>query len=165
MKAMFKQDWTQSRPLLYFLFLLYIIVVSTFFYRQDTPSLIVFYLLFLLFYLISKNMIVVLGSTMFAMLVLVLLRQSVKEGLTQPDELVESKKIPEDPDENKDAYELTFNDLEKNLNDINRIEDETRKKLNALKELHSKAPTKAANKPATPANVPVTANTPTNVTK
>ena len=165
MKAMFKQDWTQSRPLLYFLFLLYIIVVSTFFYRQDTPSLIVFYLLFLLFYLISKNMIVVLGSTLFAMLVLVLLRQSVKEGLTQPDELVESKKIPEDPDENKDAYELTFNDLEKNLNDINRIEDETRKKLNALKELHSKAPAKAANKPATPANVPVTANTPTNVTK
>ena len=166
MKAMFKQDWTQSRPLLYFLFLLYIIVVSTFFYRQDTPSLIVFYLLFLLFYLISKNMIVVLGSAMFAMLVLVLLRQSVKEGLTQPDEPVEteSKKIPEDPDENKDAYELTFNDLEKNLNDINRIEDETRKKLNALKELHSKAPAKPANppanNPATPANVPATANTP-----
>ena len=136
-----KQDWLQSRPLLYFLFLLYIIAVSTFFYRQDIPSLVVFYLLFLLFYLISKNMIVVLGSTMFAMLVLVLLRQSVKEGLTQPDETV-SKKIPEDPDENKDAYELTFNDLEKNLNDINRIEDETRKKLNALKELHSKGPAK-----------------------
>jgi hypothetical protein len=151
MKAM-KQDWLQSRPLLYFLFLLYIIAVSTFFYRQDTPSLIVFYLLFLLFYLISKNMIVVLGSTMFAMLVLVLLRQSVKEGLTQPDE-TETKKIPEDPDENKDAYELTFNDLEKNLNDINRIEDETRKKLNALKELHSKGPAKpTANPPSgTPA--------------
>ena len=162
MKAMFKQDWTQSRPLLYFLFLLYIIVVSTFFYRQDTPSLIVFYLLFLLFYLISKNMIVVLGSAMFAMLVLVLLRQSVKEGLTQPDEPVESKKIPEDPDENKDAYELTFNDLEKNLNDINRIEDETRKKLNALKELHSKAP---ANKPATPANVPAVPAVPATVPK
>ena len=161
MKAMIKHDWTQNRPLLYFLFLLYIIVVSTFFYRQDTPSLIVFYLLFLLFYLISKNMIVVLGSTLFAMLVLVLLRQSVKEGLTQPDEPTESKKIPEDPDDKKDAYELTFNDLEKNLNDINRIEDETRKKLNALKELHSRAPAK----PATPANVPVTANTPTNLPK
>lgn len=155
MKAMFKQDWTQNRPLLYFLFLLYIIVVSTFFYRQDTPSLIVFYLLFLLFYLISKNMIVVLGSSLFAMLVLILLRQSVKEGLTQPDEPTESKKIPEDPDENKDAYELTFNDLEKNLNDINRIEDETRKKLNALKELHSKAPAKPANVPTNPpTNVP-----------
>ena len=149
-----KQDWLQSRPLLYFLFLLYIIAVTTFFYRQDTPSLIVFYLLFLLFYLISKNMIVVLGSTMFAMLVLVLLRQSVKEGLTQPDE-TESKKIPEDPDENKDAYELTFNDLEKNLNDINRIEDETRKKLNALKELHSKGPAKpTVNPPAIPAAKP-----------
>ena len=162
MKVM-KQDWLQSRPLLYFLFLLYIIAVSTFFYRQDTPSLIVFYLLFLLFYLISKNMIVVLGSTLFAMLVLVLLRQSVKEGLTQPEEPVESKKIPEDPDENKDAYELTFNDLEKNLNDINRIEDETRKKLNALKELHSKGPAKPSGTPAnasaakpsgTPANAP-----------
>jgi hypothetical protein len=157
MKAM-KQDWTQSRPLLYFLFLLYIIAVSTFFYRQDIPSLIVFYLLFLLFYLISKNMIVVLGSTLFAMLVLVLLRQSVKEGLTQPDE-TESKKIPEDPDDKKDAYELTFNDLEKNLNDINRIEDETRKKLNALKELHSKGPAKpqakpTANPPAIPAGTP-----------
>ena len=144
-----KQDWLQSRPLLYFLFLLYIIAVSTFFYRQYIPSLVVFYLLFLLFYLISKNMIVVLGSTMFAMLVLVLLRQSVKEGLTQPDETV-SKKIPEDPDENKDAYELTFNDLEKNLNDINRIEDETRKKLNALKELHSKGPAKPTAIPANP---------------
>lgn len=143
---MFKQDWTQSRPLLYFLFLIFIIAVSTFFYRQDTPSLIVFYLLFLLFFLITKNMIVVLGSSLFAMLVLILLRESVKEGLTQPEEPTESesKKIPEDPDENKDAYELTFNDLEKNLNDINRIEDETRKKLNALKELHSRAPSKAA---------------------
>lgn len=150
MKAMIKHDWTQNRPLLYFLFLLYIIVVSTFFYRQDTPSLIVFYLLFLLFYLISKNMIVVLGSTLFSMLVLVLLRQSVKEGLTQPDEPTESKKIPEDPDDKKDAYELTFNDLEKNLNDINRIEDETRKKLNALKELHSRAPAKPADKPSNP---------------
>jgi len=153
MKGM-KQDWTQNRPLLYFLFLLYIIVVSTFFYRQDTPSLIVFYLLFLLFYLISKNMIVVLGSALFSMLVLVLLRESVKEGLTQPDD-TESKKIPEDPDENKDAYELTFNDLEKNLNDINRIEDETRKKLNALKELHSKGPAKPTAIPAAkPANPP-----------
>ena len=151
MKAM-KQDWLQSRPLLYFLFLLYIIAVSTFFYRQDTPSLIVLYLLFLLFYLISKNMIVVLGSTLFAMLVLVLLRQSVKEGLTQPDEPTVSKKIPEDPDDKKDAYELTFNDLEKNLNDINRIEDETRKKLNALKELHSRAPAKAAGTPSNPSN-------------
>jgi predicted membrane protein len=176
MKAM-KQDWLQSRPLLYFLFLLYIIAVSTFFYRQDTPSLIVFYLLFLLFFLISKNMIVVLGSTLFAMLVLVLLRQSVKEGLTQPDEpTTVSKKIPEDPDDKKDAYELTFNDLEKNLNDINRIEDETRKKLNALKELHSKGPAKPVGTPAnasaakpagTPSNPPAAkpAGTPANAPK
>ena len=141
-KAM--NDWTQSRPLLYFLFLLYLITVSTFFYKEDTSSLIVFYLLFLLFFLISKNMIVVLGSSLFSMLVLVLLRQSMKEGLTQPEEPTPgSKKIPEDKEPPKeDSFETTFKTLEKNLNDINRIEEETRIKLNALKELHFKEPKK-----------------------
>jgi predicted membrane protein len=145
-------DWTQSRPLLYFLFLLYLITVSTFFYKQDTSSLIVLYLLFLLFFLISKNMIVVLGSSLFSMMVLVLFRQSIKEGLTQPDEPKPgSKKIPEDKDPPKekkeDKFETTFKTLEKNLNDINRIEEETRIKLNALKELHFKDPKKVTHPP------------------
>jgi hypothetical protein len=156
-------DWTQSKPLLYFLFLLYLIVVGTFLYRQDTPSLIVFFLLFFLFYLITKNMIVVLGSSLGLMMVLILFRQSVKEGLTQPDETkpgdppLGSKKIPEDILPKEDDFEMTFKTLEKNLNDINRIEEETRLKLNALKELHGKGPKNASNTtaPATTAQVNV----------
>ena len=157
MKAVIKgrmNEWTQSKPLLYFMFLIYIITVSTFFYRQDTPSLIVFYLLFLLFFLISKNMIVVIGSSLFSMLVLLLLRESSKEALTQPEVFkppealkpeepkVGSKKIPEDKEPKEDAFETTFKTLETNLNDINRIEEETRLKLNSLKELYSKEPKK-----------------------
>jgi hypothetical protein len=139
------RDWTQSKPLLYFLFLLYIITVSVFFYREDTPSLIVFYLLFLLFYLMSKNMIVVLGSTLALMIVLVLFRQGVQEGMTQPETKPDdpkpgSKKIPEDKE--PDDFEATFKTLESNLNDINRIEEATRLKLNTLKELHAKKPKK-----------------------
>jgi hypothetical protein len=146
-------DWTQSKPLLYFLFLLYLIVVGTFLYRQDTPSLIVFFLLFFLFYLITKNMIVVLGSSLGLMMVLILLRQGTKEGLTQEepkpgDPPLGSKKIPEDILPKEDDFEMTFKTLEKNLNDINRIEEETRLKLNALKELHGKGPKNAPNSTA-----------------
>ena len=141
MKTILKMDWTQSKPLLYFLFFLYIVTVSAFFYNQDTPSLIVFYLLFLLFFLLSKNMIVVLGSSLLLMLVLVLLRGSRREGLeqpeTKPDDLPVSNKIPED-DTPEDKFETTFKTLETNLNDISRIEEETRVKLNSLKELYSK---------------------------
>lgn len=159
MKAVMKSrmnEWTQSKPLLYFMFLLCIITVSTFFYRQDTPSLIVFYLLFLLFFLISKNMIVVIGSSLFSMLVLLMLRESSKEALTQPEvsnppqaskpqePTVGSKKIPEDKEPKEDAFENTFKTLETNLNDINRIEEETRLKLNSLKELYAKEPKKSA---------------------
>jgi hypothetical protein len=153
-----KGDWTQSKPLLYFLFLLYLITVGTFFYRQDTPSLIVFYLLFLLFFLISKNMIVVLGSSLSLMLGLILLRESTKEGMTQPEPTPErkpgdpplgSKKIPEDIPSKEDEFDNMFKTLESNLNDINRIEEATRLKLNTLKELHSKG-----SKTATPANDP-----------
>jgi hypothetical protein len=142
-----KNNLLESKPLLYFLFLLYLITVSVFFYRQDTPSLIVFYLLFLLFYLMSKNMIVVLGSTLALMLVLVLFRQGVKEGMDQPEPETKpgdpkpgSKKIPEDKE--VDDFEATLKSLETNLNDINRIEEATRLKLNSLKELHSKDPKK-----------------------
>ena len=140
-----KNSLLESKPVLYFLFLLYIITVSVFFYRQDTPSLIVFYLLFLLFYLMSKNMIIVLGSTLSLMLVLVLFRQGVKEGMDQPetkpgDPKPGSKKIPEDKE--PDDFETMLKSLETNLNDINRIEEATRLKLNSLKELHSKDPKK-----------------------
>jgi hypothetical protein len=146
----------QSRPLLYFLFFLYIIVVATFFYRQDTPSLIVFYLLFLLFYLISKNMIVVLGSSLALMMVLILFRQGVKEGMTQPEVKSDepspgSMKIPED--KKLDDFETTFNLLQKNMDDINRIREETQNKLNTLKEISkepSKEPSKGPTKPTPP---------------
>lgn len=155
-------DWTQSKPLLYFLFLLYLITVGTFFYRQDTPSLIVFYLLFLLFFLISKNMIVVLGSSLALMLVLVLLRESTKEGMTQEakaetkpetkpgDPPIGSKKIPEDIPSKEDEFDTMFKTLESNLNDINRIEEATRLKLNALKELHGKDTKGKVNDPKKP---------------
>ena len=156
MKSM-SMDWTQSKPLLYFLFFLYIVTVSTFFYNQDTPSLIVFYLLFLLFFLLSKNMIVVLGSSLMLMLVLVLLRGSRREGLEQPEtkqeDLPVSKKIPED-DTPEDPFETTFKTLETNLSDISRIEEETRNKLNSLKELYSKDPKTLAKAPTKPTPPP-----------
>jgi len=91
----------------------------------------------------SKNMIVVLGSTLSLMLVLVLFRQGVKEGMDQPEPETKpgdpkpgSKKIPEDKE--PDDFETMLKSLETNLNDINRIEEATRLKLNSLKELHSK---------------------------
>ena len=156
MKSVMKNDWIQSKPLLYFLFFLYFFAIFIFILREDTPSLIVLYLLFLLFFLISKNMIIVFGSSLFSMLILILLRQSVKEGLTQPEEpnpegvkpgepLTGSKKIPEDK-EPEDKFETMFKTLETNLNSINRIEEETRLKLNSMKELYVKE-AKGPNKP------------------
>lgn len=135
MKSAMKSDWTRSVPLLYFLFFLYLIVIITFFYRQDTPSLIVLYLLFLLFFLISKNMIVVLGSSLFSMLILVLMRDGIKEGLEQPDP--GSKQIPEEK-KKEDPFEESLKKISASLEDVTRIKEEAHVQLNAIKELHLK---------------------------
>jgi hypothetical protein len=103
-------------------------------------------------------MIVVLGSSLSLMLVLILLRESTKEGMTQDapetkperkpgDPPIGSKKIPEDIPSKEDEFDNMFKTLESNLNDINRIEEATRLKLNALKELHGKG-AKTATAPA-----------------
>lgn len=144
MKSAMKTDWTRSVPLLYFLFFLYLIVIITFFYRQDTPSLIVLYLLFLLFFLISKNMIVVLGSSLFSMLILVLMRDGIKEGLEQPDP--GSKQIPEEK-KKEDPFEESLKKISAGLDDVTRIKEETRVQLNAIKELHVKDQAKPAPPP------------------
>jgi hypothetical protein len=102
--------------------------------------------LFLLFFLISKNMIVVLGSSLFSMLILVLMRDGAKEGLAQPEPTPGSKTIPEEK-KKEDTFEATLKTLDAGLDDINRIKEETRLKLNALKELHLKDRAKPAPPP------------------
>ena len=147
MKRAMKTDWTRSVPLLYFLFFLYLIVIITFFYRQDTPSLIVLYLLFLLFFLISKNMIVVLGSSLFSMLILVLMRDGIREGLEQPEpDPAGSKQIPEEK-KKEDPFEESLKKISAGLDDVTRIKEEARVQLNAIKELHVKDQAKPAPPP------------------
>ena len=72
-----------NKYILYLLFILTLINIAYFIYLKDNYSILIFCLIVILIYLFTKNMIIILGLTIFIINILVLARDS-REGYTDP---------------------------------------------------------------------------------
>ena len=72
-----------NKYILYLLFILTLVNISYFVYLKDNYSILIFGLITILIYLFTKNMIIILGVTIFIINILVLARDS-REGYTDP---------------------------------------------------------------------------------
>ena len=72
-----------NKYILYLLFILTLINIAYFIYLKDNYSILIFCLIVILIYLFTKNMIIILGLTIFIINILVLARDS-REGFTDP---------------------------------------------------------------------------------
>lgn len=72
-----------NKYILYLLFILTLINIAYFIYSKDNYSILIFCLIVILIYLFTKNMIIILGLSIFIINILVLARDS-REGFTDP---------------------------------------------------------------------------------